>query len=174
MTFEDDANDDTARGQVLEPHAECDAPHRPRNWQIGANTTSTGEIFRYVITAHCSVGQTPEAQAAAERAQLAELRALQDWVLGARCSPGARASVMSMPSGAGIKQYQVLVKPDELIRHGVTLCSGLHRAPEQQCQYRRQHPQNRRAKPGRARRQYADGHRRYQENCRQPRHCHRL
>ena len=50
MPFEDDAIDDTARGQVLERMQNVTLP-TGANWQIGANTTSTGEVFRYVITA---------------------------------------------------------------------------------------------------------------------------
>ena len=123
MTFEDDANDDTARGQVLERMQNVTLP-TGANWQIGANTTSTGEIFRYVITAPKPVGETPEGEAAAERAQLAELRALQDWVLepAIRQVPGV-GDVNAF--GGGIKQYQVLVKPDKLILHGVTLAQVL-------------------------------------------------
>ena len=106
MTFEDDTNDDVARGQVLERMQNVTLP-TGANWQIGANTTSTGEVFRYVITAPPTY-------------KLEDLRALQDWVLepAIRQVPGV-GDVNAF--GGGIKQYQVLVKPEQLTQHGVTL-----------------------------------------------------
>jgi len=106
MTFEDDANDDIARGQVLERMQNVTLPANA-NWQIGANTTSTGEVFRYVITGPPSY-------------KLEDLRALQDWVLepAIRQVPGV-GDVNAF--GGGIKQYQVFVKPEQLTQHGVTL-----------------------------------------------------
>ena len=113
MTFEDDTNDDTARGQVLERMQNVQLP-TGANWQIGANTTSTGEVFRYVISAPRMATEEARLQ------QLADLRALQDWVLepAIRQVPGV-GDVNAF--GGGIKQYQVLVKPEQLIQHGVTL-----------------------------------------------------
>src|ERR1700679_2038700 len=110
MTFEDDANDDVARGQVLERMQNVTLPPGG-NWQIGANTTSTGEIYRYVITAPPG------------KYKLEDLRALQDWVLepAIRQVPGV-GDVNAF--GGGIKQYQILVKPDTLIQHGITLPQG--------------------------------------------------
>src|SRR5665213_1464590 len=106
MTFEDDTNDDVARAQVLERMQGATLP-TAASWQLGANTTSTGEVFRYVITA-------PPAY------KLEDLRALQDWVLepAIRQVPGV-GDVNAF--GGGIKQYQVLVKPEQLLQHGVTL-----------------------------------------------------
>ena len=106
MTFEDDANDDTARAQVLERMQNVTLPNGA-NWQIGANTTSTGEVFRYVITAPPSY-------------KLEDLRALQDWVLepAIRQVPGV-GDVNAF--GGGIKQYQVFVRPEQLAQHVVTL-----------------------------------------------------
>ena len=99
MTFEDDTNDDTARAQVLERMQNVTLPTGAA-WQIGANTTSTGEIFRYVITR-------------AAKLQSSKTSALQDWVLepAVRQVPGV-GDVNAF--GGGIKQYQVLVKPEQL------------------------------------------------------------
>ena len=106
MTFDDDTNDDVARSQVLERMQNVTLP-TGANWQIGASTTSTGEVYRYVISAPASY-------------KLEDLRALQDWVLepAIREVPGV-GDVNAF--GGGIKQFQVFVKPDKLIQHGVTL-----------------------------------------------------
>jgi heavy metal efflux system protein len=106
MTFEDDTIDDVARSQVLERMQSVTLP-TGATWQLGANTTSTGEIFRYVITRPAG-------------SKLEDVRALQDWVI----EPAIRqvSGVGDVNAfGGGVKQYQVFVKPDQLLLHGVTL-----------------------------------------------------
>ena len=105
LTFEDDVEDNVARAQVLERMQAVTLPAGAQ-WQLGAPTTSTGEIYRYVI-------RDP-------RHKLEEIRAVQDWVIepALRQVPGV-GDVNAF--GGGIKQYQVLVKPELLSQHHVTL-----------------------------------------------------
>jgi cobalt-zinc-cadmium resistance protein CzcA len=105
LTFEDDVDDNIARAQVLERMQEVTLPTGAQ-WQLGALTTSTGEVYRYVI-------RDP-------RHKLEEVRAVQDWVVepALRQVPGV-GDVNAF--GGGIKQYQVFVKPELLSQHRVTL-----------------------------------------------------
>jgi len=105
LTFEDGIEDNFARAQVLEKMQSVTLPPAA-NWQLAALTTSTGEIYRYVV-----VGP---------HEKLEELRALQDWVVEPhlRQVPNV-ADVVAF--GGGVKQYQVTVSPDLLLQHKVTL-----------------------------------------------------
>jgi cobalt-zinc-cadmium resistance protein CzcA len=104
-TFEDSVTDSTARAAVLEKMQNVTLPTGAQ-WQLAPLTTSTGEVFRYVIRG--------------PREKLEELRALEDWVIEPqiRQVPGV-ADVNAF--GGGIKQYQVIVKPESLLQQKVTL-----------------------------------------------------
>jgi cobalt-zinc-cadmium resistance protein CzcA len=105
LTFEDDVKDETARAQVIERLQGVQLPNGAQ-WQLGALTTSTGEVYRYVIRD--------------SRHSLEEIRAVQDWVV----EPALRqvSGVGDVNAfGGGIKQYQVFVKPELLSQHRVTL-----------------------------------------------------
>lgn len=105
-TFEDGAMDKDARAQVLEKMQGVNLPTGAA-WQIQPMTTSTGEVFRYVL-------KGPPGK------KLEELRALQDWYI----EPAIRQvdGVGDVNAfGGGIKQYQVVVKPELLLQQKVTL-----------------------------------------------------
>jgi len=81
---------------------------------LGPVSTAMGEIYQYTLEA-------PEPAGEAERVrQLTELRTLQDWVISPilKAVPGVN-EVNSF--GGYIKQYQAVVDPSRLLRHGVTL-----------------------------------------------------
>jgi cobalt-zinc-cadmium resistance protein CzcA len=105
LTFEDDVDDNIARSQVIERMQGVTLPTGAQ-WQLGALTTSTGEVYRYVIRD--------------SRHKLEEVRAVQDWVIepSLRQVPGV-GDVNAF--GGGTKQYQVFVKPELLSQHRVTL-----------------------------------------------------
>jgi cobalt-zinc-cadmium resistance protein CzcA len=105
LTFEDGVDDTFARGEVFKTVSSVPLPAGVQP-QLAALTTSTGEIFRYVIKG--------------PRQKLEELRALQDWVVEPefRQVPGV-ADVVAF--GGGVKQYQVIVKTELLLQHKVTL-----------------------------------------------------
>jgi cobalt-zinc-cadmium resistance protein CzcA len=105
MTFSDGTDDNFARSQVLERLQSINLPNNAQ-WQLAPLSTSTGEIYRYIIRA--------------PQKKLEEVRALEDWVI----EPALRevngvADINAF--GGGVKQYQVLVKPEQLSQHGVTL-----------------------------------------------------
>ena len=105
MTFEDGTDDNLARQQVLEKMQGVTLPSNAQ-WQLAPLSTSTGEVYRYVIRA--------------PRTRLEEVRALEDWVI----EPALRqvSGVADINAfGGGIKQYQVFVKPELLGQHRVTL-----------------------------------------------------
>ena len=105
LTFEDRTDDNLARAQVLEKMQAVTLPQAAQ-WQLAPLSTSTGEIYRYVIRA--------------PRQKLEEVRALEDWVV----EPAIRqvSGVADVNGfGGGVKQYQVFVKPELLNQHRVTL-----------------------------------------------------
>ena len=105
ITFEDGVDVDVARGQVMQQMQGVNLPANAQ-WQLNALTTSTGEIYRYILRDSTH--------------KLEEIRAVQDWVVepAIRQVPGV-GDVNAF--GGGIKQYQVFVKPEQLSQHGVTL-----------------------------------------------------
>jgi cobalt-zinc-cadmium resistance protein CzcA len=105
-TFQDGTPDELARAQTFQLMQGVTLP-TGANPQLQPLTTSTGEIFRYIIRA--PVGMP-----------LAEQRAIEDWVV----EPAIRQvdGVGDVNAfGGGVKQYQVTVRPDALRQHGVTL-----------------------------------------------------
>lgn len=81
---------------------------------LGPVSTGLGEVYQYTLD-HPDDGQrelTP--------AELAERRIVQDWVVRPllRSIPGV-AEINSQ--GGYVRQYQVLVKPDRLLHHGLSI-----------------------------------------------------
>lgn len=105
MTFEDDVDLNIARANVLQQMQQVNLPTGIQ-WQMGALTASTDEVYRYVI-------KDPYHK-------LEEIRAVEDWVIepALRQVPGV-GDIETY--GGGIKQYQVIVKPERLSQHRVTL-----------------------------------------------------
>jgi len=105
LTFEDGTSDNFARAQVLEKMQGVTLPSGAQ-WQLGALSTSLGEIYRYVIYA--------------PQEKLHDLRALEDWVIEPQLRQ-VQGVADVVPFGGGIKQYQVVVDPVRLLQHKVTL-----------------------------------------------------
>jgi cobalt-zinc-cadmium resistance protein CzcA len=105
LTFEDNTSDNFARAQVLEKMQGVTLPQGAQ-WQLGALSTSLGEIYRYVIDG--------------PREKLHELRAIEDWVIEPQLRQ-VQGVADVVPFGGGIKQYQVVVDPVRLLQHKVTL-----------------------------------------------------
>ncbi len=130
-TFEDGVEDNFARAQVLEKMQGVTFPTGAQ-WQLGAMTTSTGEVFRYVIKIDPNLldaymrehypretldDYDPEHR---KRQRLAEVRSWEDWVIepALRQVPGV-GDVVAF--GGGVKQIQVEARPELLLQHKVTL-----------------------------------------------------
>jgi cobalt-zinc-cadmium resistance protein CzcA len=106
LVFSDGTEDRFARSQVLEKLQTVDLPSGVQP-QLGPLATAVGEVYRYVIDAP-------------EDMPMAEVRALQDWVVRPtlRRVPGI-ADITSF--GGTVKAYHVSVDPAKLRRYGVTL-----------------------------------------------------
>ncbi|HEY2586551.1 MAG TPA: CusA/CzcA family heavy metal efflux RND transporter, partial [Tepidisphaeraceae bacterium] len=106
MTFKDGTDDNFARAQVLERMQSINLPTGAQ-WQLAPLSTSTGEVYRYIIQAPLSMPKE-------------EVRALEDWVV----EPALRqvqgvADINAF--GCAPKQYQVFVRPELLSQNRVTL-----------------------------------------------------
>jgi len=106
LTFSDGTNDYFARQQVLERLLNVNLPPNIQA-SIAPLTNAVGEIYRYILEA-------PPAM------PLAEIRAIQDWVIkpALRRTPGV-ADIVSF--GGRVKEYQVRVNPFLLRKHGITI-----------------------------------------------------
>jgi cobalt-zinc-cadmium resistance protein CzcA len=105
VSFEDGTNIYFARQQIGERLAHLEIPEgRPRP-KMGPIATGLGEVFHYMLRSSSR--------------NLADLRAVQDWVVrpALRTVPGT-AEINSW--GGYEKEYQVRIDPRGLIRHGVT------------------------------------------------------
>jgi cobalt-zinc-cadmium resistance protein CzcA len=108
LTFEDSVDDNFARAQTIEKMQSVSLP-TGASWQLAALSTSTGEVFRYIIR-----GDLP----------LEELHALQDWVIEPALRQVPNVADVNV-FGGGLKQYQVQVNPAQLVQHGVTMAQVL-------------------------------------------------
>lgn len=106
LVFADGTEDRFARSQVLEKLQTVDLPPGVQP-QLGPLATAVGEVYRYIIDAPADM-------------PMAEVRALQDWVVRPtlRRVPGI-ADITSF--GGTVKEYHVAVDPAKLRRYGVTL-----------------------------------------------------
>ena len=108
VVFEDDVDLYFARQLVLErlQVARERIPAGLADPEMGPITTGLGQIYKYVLE---GAGQSPM-----------ELRTLNDWVVKfqLRTVPGV-ADVLSF--GGEVRQYQVRVNPNQLIKYGLTL-----------------------------------------------------
>jgi cobalt-zinc-cadmium resistance protein CzcA len=114
LVFQDKVDIYFARQLVFQRLAEAkDA--MPENVQIemGPVATAMGEIYQYTLE-----GPEP-AGAAARETHLMELRTLQDWAISPllKSVPGV-SEVNSF--GGYIKQFQVIVDPDRLLKYGLS------------------------------------------------------
>ncbi|MGD0770256.1 MAG: CusA/CzcA family heavy metal efflux RND transporter [Tepidisphaeraceae bacterium] len=105
MTLEDDVDLNIVRANVLNQMQQVNLPPGVQ-WQMSSLTTSTCEVYRYVI-------KDPYHK-------IEEIRAVQDWVLEPAFRQVEGVGDFETYGGA-IKQYQVVVKPERLSQNGVTL-----------------------------------------------------
>src|SRR5512136_1594070 len=116
LFFEDSTDIYFARQLVLERLGEA-KERIPKGFgepQMGPNTTGLGEIFQYYLKAQN------------QKLSFMDLRTLQDWTvrLLLRTAPGVD-DVVSF--GGHELQYQVIVKPEKLVKYGLSLSDVLTR-----------------------------------------------
>ena len=107
VVFEDDMDTYFARQLVFERLQQAKENLPPGvDAEMGPISTGLGEIYQYVVEG--------------DGYSLMELRTLQDWIIRPilRTVPGA-TDVNSF--GGYVKQYQVLISPERLISHNLTL-----------------------------------------------------
>lgn len=106
VNFEDDTNIYLARQLIMERLGSVEIPEGIERPKMGPVTTGLGEVFHYVVTNN-------------GKKDLTELRTLHDWVVRPtmRTVPGT-AEINSW--GGNVKQYQVRIVPDRLIKHDVS------------------------------------------------------
>ncbi|MBU4366802.1 MAG: CusA/CzcA family heavy metal efflux RND transporter, partial [Verrucomicrobia bacterium] len=107
VVFEDDVDTYFARQLVFErlPSAKESLPEWAEP-EMGPISTGLGEIYQYTLES--------------DRHTLMELRTLQNWFVALRLR--ALPGVTEMNSFGGfVKQYHVVVNPNQLLRYGITL-----------------------------------------------------
>ncbi|MCP4253680.1 MAG: efflux RND transporter permease subunit, partial [Candidatus Scalindua sp.] len=107
-TFDDDTNIYDARQFIIERLVSVDLPDGIDRPQLGPISTGLGEVFHYILRS-----SNPDRT-------LDELRTIHDWVI----KPELRrvSGVAEVNSWGGFeRQYQVIVSPESLIKHNLTL-----------------------------------------------------
>jgi cobalt-zinc-cadmium resistance protein CzcA len=105
MIFDDGTDSTYARQQVLERLRGATVPDGVTP-TLGPPASPIGEIYRYTVQG--------------EGIPLSELKSLEDWVIERHLrSVQGVADVISF--GGTLKQYAVMVKPERLVAHGMTL-----------------------------------------------------
>ena len=74
--------------------------------ELGPTSTGLGEIFQYTLEG--------------ENLSPMDLRTIQDWILAPQLRPIPGVNEVNS-FGGEVKQYQVLVHPDRLVKYGLTL-----------------------------------------------------
>ncbi|MBS0205788.1 MAG: efflux RND transporter permease subunit [Planctomycetes bacterium] len=105
VIFQDGVDIYFARQLINERLGTVEMPQGIERPKMGPVATGLGEVFHYVVT-----GQVTDAT---------ELRTIHDWVVKPpmRTVPGT-AEINSW--GGYVKQYQILLNPDRIIKHGLT------------------------------------------------------
>lgn len=105
VLFEDGIDIYFARQVINERLGSVELPQGIARPQMGPVASGLGEVFHYIVT-----GQGTD---------VTELRTIHDWVIKPpmRTVPGT-AEINSW--GGYVKQYQIRVNPDRLIKHGLT------------------------------------------------------
>ncbi len=115
VVFEDDVDIYFARQLVFERLAA--AKEELPEWaepEMGPISTGLGEIYQYTLESDVR--------------SLMELRTMQDWLIAPQLRPIPGVNEVNS-FGGFLKQYQVLVDPNKLVKYGVTL-SGVVEAVE--------------------------------------------
>lgn len=106
VIFEDGTDLKTARQYVGERIATVKLPAGASAPMMGPIATGLGEVFHYIVTS--------------DTRSLAELRTIQDWVIKPQLI--SVVGVAEVNSWGGLeKQFQVIVSPDKLLKHDLTL-----------------------------------------------------
>ncbi|OHB74953.1 MAG: cation transporter, partial [Planctomycetes bacterium RBG_16_59_8] len=110
VVFEDGTDLFFARSQVLERLPTIDLPTGVSRPTMGPIATGLGEIYHYIITA--------------PGGDLTDARVIHDWIV--------KPQLLSVPGGAEVnawggleKQFQVVVDPVRLVKHGLTMSDVL-------------------------------------------------
>ncbi|GMU83749.1 MAG: hypothetical protein AMXMBFR47_36190 [Planctomycetota bacterium] len=106
VIFEDGTNIYFARQLIMERLGAVELPEGLPRPTMGPVATGLGEVYHYVLTSQVKT--------------LTELRSIQDWVIKPqlRSLPG----VAEVNSWGGLeRQYQVVVEPEKLLKHDLTL-----------------------------------------------------
>ncbi|MCE1190040.1 MAG: CusA/CzcA family heavy metal efflux RND transporter [Ignavibacteria bacterium] len=115
LIFEDNADIYFARQQVFERMAEA-RENVPRGVEIalGPVATAMGEIYQYTL-------QTKLPDDSAGRVhKLMELRSLEEWVIAPLLKGVAGVNEINS-FGGYLKEYQVIVKPEQLVKFGLSI-----------------------------------------------------
>lgn len=106
LVFRDGTDLYRARQAVLERLSTVTLPQGVSTPQLGPLSTGLGEVFHYLVTG--------------EGTQLGELRTLHDWVI--RPALRSVAGVAEVNAWGGhVRQYEVLLEPQRLAQHRLTL-----------------------------------------------------
>jgi cobalt-zinc-cadmium resistance protein CzcA len=107
-TFDDNTNIYDARQFIIERLISVDLPEGIDRPQLGPISTGLGEVFHYILRS-----SNPDRT-------LDELRTIHDWII----KPELRkvSGVAEVNSWGGFeRQYQVIVSPESLVKHNLTL-----------------------------------------------------
>ncbi len=106
VIFDDDVDIYLARQLIMERLATVELPEGLPPPEMGPISTGLGEVFHYIVSS--------------EKLDLGELRTIHDWVIKPQLrSVEGVAEVNSW--GGRERQYQVIVEPGKLLKHGLTL-----------------------------------------------------
>lgn len=116
-TFEDGTDIYFARQQVSERLTQVELPEGVQRPSLGPVATGLGEVFHYTVALK---GYDLTAASEEERAEkLTHLRTIQDWVIKPKLRT-VRGVAEVNTWGGYEKQYQVRIRPERLIKHGLT------------------------------------------------------
>jgi len=107
LLFDDDANGQVARQQVLEKVGAATLPANVTP-QLGPDYSPVGQIYFYTLTS-----RNPNYD-------LTELKALQDWTVTKQFKSVPNV-VDAVSFGGTTREYQVQVDPDRLVSHGLAI-----------------------------------------------------
>ncbi len=115
VIFEDKTDIYFARQQVLERLIEA-KEGLPEGAEaiLGPISTAMGEIYRYTID------DSAKRISASEKERLTKLRTLQDWVIAPYLKNVPGVNEID-PFGGYIKEYQVIIYPERLLKYDLTL-----------------------------------------------------
>jgi cobalt-zinc-cadmium resistance protein CzcA len=105
VVFEDGTDILTARNLINERIGSVEMPQGIARPQMGPIATGLGEVFHYVVT-----GQGTD---------VTELRTIHDWVIKPPMKT-VRGTAEINSWGGYVKQYQIRIDPDKLIKHSLT------------------------------------------------------